>query len=225
MRLAAAAGLPAAKVEIRNVDGIEYLLVERYDRHSRQNPGGPPSLERLHQEDFCQAQGIVSEMKYQKEGGPSLQQCFALLRKVSSTPVIDLSRLLDMAIYNFLAGNHDAHGKNFSLLYRRRGLGGPDVRLAPLYDVVNTSYYPELSKDMAMRIGGDYSSNKVTRKNFEQLAEEAGLAKPIVRNRVLELAETVRASLANVETAHRVAETVATLIRKRCENIRDGFRN
>jgi serine/threonine-protein kinase HipA len=225
MRLAAAAGLPAAKVEIRNVDGIEYLLVERYDRHSRQNPGGPPSLERLHQEDFCQAQGIVSEMKYQKEGGPSLQQCFALLREVSSTPVIDLSRLLDMAIYNFLAGNHDAHGKNFSLLYRRRGLGGPDVRLAPLYDVVNTSYYPELSKDMAMRIGGDYSSNKVTRKNFEQLAEEAGLAKPIVRNRVLELAETVRASLANVETAHPVAETVATLIRKRCENIRDGFRN
>ena len=75
-------------------------------------------LERLHQEDFCQAQGIVSELKYQKEGGPSLKQCFALLREVSSAPVIDLARLLDAVIYNYLVGNNDAHGKNFSLLYK-----------------------------------------------------------------------------------------------------------
>jgi serine/threonine-protein kinase HipA len=223
MKLAAAAGLPAAKVEIRNADGIEYLLVERYDRSARRNPGGPPSLERLHQEDFCQAQGIVSEMKYQKEGGPSLQECFGLLREVSSAPVIDLSRLLDMVMYNFLVGNNDAHGKNFSLLYRGGGAAGQDVRLAPLYDIVSTSCYPELSKDMAMKIGGEYSSDKVTRKNFEQLAEEARLAKPIVRSRVPELAETVIANLANVEIAHPVAEAVAALIRKRCENVRDGF--
>ena len=225
MKLASAVGLPAAKIEIRNVDGIEYLLVERYDRNSRQNPDGPPTLERLHQEDFCQAHGIVSEMKYQKEGGPSLQQCFALLREVSSTPVIDLARLLDMVIYNFLVGNNDAHGKNFSLLYHGGGAAGPDVRLAPLYDVVSTSYYPELSNHMAMKIGGAYSSGKVTQKNFEQLAEEAGLAKPIVRNRVPELAESVIANLANVEIAHPVAEAVAALIRKRCENVRDRFRN
>jgi serine/threonine-protein kinase HipA len=223
MKLAAAVGLPAAKVEIRNIDGIEYLLVERYDRSARGNPGGPPSLERIHQEDFCQAQGIVSEMKYQKEGGPSLQQCFALLREVSSAPVIDLSRLLDMVIYNFLVGNNDAHGKNFSLLYHGGGAAGQDVRLAPLYDVVSTSYYAELSKEMAMKIGSEYSSDKVTRKNFEKLAEEAGLAKPIVRSRVPELAETVIANLANVEIAHPVAEAVAALIRKRCENVRDGF--
>jgi serine/threonine-protein kinase HipA len=223
MKLAAAVGLPAAKVEIRNVDGIEYLLVERYDRRARGNPGGPPSLERLHQEDFCQAQGIVSEMKYQKEGGPSLQQCFGLLREVSGAPVIDLSRLLDMVIYNLLVDNNDAHGKNFSLLYHGEGPASQDVRLAPLYDVVSTSYYAELSKEMAMKIGGEYSSDKVTRKNFEQLAEEARLAKPIVRSRVPELADTVIANLANVEIAHPVAEAVAALIRKRCENVRDGF--
>lgn len=42
---------------------------------------------------------------------------------------------------------------------------------------------------MAMKIDGEYLSDKVTPKNFEQLAEEAGLAKPIVRNRVPKLAE------------------------------------
>ena len=98
MKLATAAGLSAAAVETRNVDGIDYLLVERYDRIHRTAPSGEPMLERLHQEDFCQAYGIVSEQKYQKEGGPSLKQCFALLREVSSAPVIDLARLLDAVI-------------------------------------------------------------------------------------------------------------------------------
>jgi serine/threonine-protein kinase HipA len=225
MKLAAAVGLPAAKVETRNVDGIEYLLVERYDRTHFQNPGAPPSLERLHQEDFCQAQGIVSETKYQKEGGPSLKQCFALLREVSSAPVIDLSRLLDAVICNFLVGNNDAHGKNFSLLYHGVGTANQEIRLAPLYDVVSTSYYPELSRDMAMKIGREYSSDKVTSKDFEQLAEEGGLAKPIVRNRVPELAEVVVATLDKPGIEHPVAEAVAGLIRKRCENTRNGFRN
>ena len=164
MKLAAAAGLPTAKVETRSVEGLEYLLVERYDRFHRQNPGGSPPLERLHQEDFCRAQGIIPDTKYQKEGGPSLRQCFPLLREVSTAPVIDLSRLLDAVIYNFLVGNNDAHGKNFSLLCHRVGTANQQIRLAPLYDVVSTTYYLELSKDMAMKIGGEYSSDKVTPK-------------------------------------------------------------
>jgi serine/threonine-protein kinase HipA len=225
MKLAAAVGLSAAKVETRNVEGVEYLLVERYDRTFRTGDGGARMLERLHQEDFCQAQGIVSEMKYQKEGGPSLKQCFALLRGVSSAPVLDLPRLLDAVIYNFLVGNNDAHGKNFSLLYENVGTANQTIRLAPLYDVVSTVFYPELSKDMAMKIGGEYSSEKVLPKNFEQLAEEAGLAKPLVKSRVPELAEAVIANLGNVGIANATVEGVAALVRKRCEAVRDSFRN
>ena len=225
MKLAAAAGLTAASVETRTVDGMEYLLVERYDRTHRQVAGGTPVLERLHQEDFCQAQGIVPETKYQKEGGPSLKQCFGLLREVSSTPVVDLMRLLDAVIYNYLVGNNDAHGKNFSLLYHGVGTANQEVKLAPLYDIVSTVYYPELSREMAMKIGGEYSSDKVMPKNFEQLAEEAGLGKPLVRRRVPDLAETVIASLGKVEVSHPVAEAVAALIRKRCEIAQNRFRS
>jgi serine/threonine-protein kinase HipA len=224
MKLAAVAGLPAAKVETRIVVDIEYLLVERYDRVHQKNAEGATTLDRLHQEDFCQAQGIVSETKYQKEGGPSLKQCFALLRDVSSAPVIDLSRLLDAVIYNYLVGNNDAHGKNFSLLYHGVGTANQEIRLAPLYDVVSTIYYPELSKDMAMKIGGKYSSDKATPKDFEQLAEEAGLAKPIVKNRVPELAETVIANFDKAGIEHPVAQAVAAVIRKRCETVRNEFK-
>lgn len=225
MRLAAATGLPTAKVETRTIEGMDYLLVERYDRAHRQVPGGEPVLERLHQEDFCQAQGIVSETKYQKEGGPSLTLCFGLLREVSSAPVIDLAHLLDAVIYNYLVGNNDAHGKNFSLLYRGAGTEHQEIRLAPLYDLVSTIYYPELSRNMAMKIGGEYSSEKVTPKDFERLAEEARLAKPIVKRRVPELADTVLAALAKAHIADPVAEAVAALIRERCETVRNSFQD
>lgn len=223
MSLATAIGMPAAKVETRTAEGVEYLRVERYDRTHRQS-GDATVLERLHQEDFCQAQNIVSEMKYQKEGGPSLKQCFRLLREASSVPVIDLARLLDAVIFNYLVGNNDAHGKNFSLLYHGVEAANLEIRLAPLYDVVSTIYYPELSQDMAMKIGGQYSSERVTPEDFEKLAEEAGLAKPIVRRRVPELAEATIAALGKMEIAHPVAEAVAALIRKRCETARNRFR-
>lgn len=224
MKLAGAIGLPVAAVEIRNIDDTNYLLVERYDRHHRQEPGKEPILERLHQEDFCQAQGIVPEQKYQKEGGPSLKQCFALLRDVSGTPVVDLARLLDAVIYNYLVGNNDAHGKNFSLLYRGIGTDDVEIRLAPLYDVVCTVYYPELHNEMAMKIGNEYASEKVAPRDFEKLAEEAGLGKPLVKRRVPELADMVIDAIPKLEITNPVAEKLAALIQKRAENARNSFR-
>ncbi len=218
MKLAAAIGIPTAKVEACTVEGMEYLLVERYDRIYRADSGQEPVLERLHQEDFCQALGIVSEMKYQKEGGPSLKQCFALLREVSSTPVIDLSRLLDAVIFNYLVGNNDAHGKNFSLLYRGIGTGDMQVSLSPLYDSLSTVYYPEISRTMAMKLGGQYSSEKVMPPNFDQFAEEAGLAKPMVQRRVLEVLEKMLMALPALEQVDNTTQAIARLIVGRCDH-------
>jgi serine/threonine-protein kinase HipA len=224
MHLAAAIGLPAARTETRTLDGVECLLVARYDRVHRPVTGGDPVLARIHQEDFCQALGIVSEMKYQKEGGPSLKQCFSLLREVSGAPVIDLARLLDAVIYNYLIGNNDAHGKNFSLHCHDVGSANMRVSLAPLYDLVSTIYYPELSRNMAMNIGGEYSSERVAPYDFERLAEDAGLAKPIVRRRVPELADMLVAAITRMEMRTPASEAVAATISKRCEYVRNRFR-
>jgi serine/threonine-protein kinase HipA len=218
MTLAAHMNLPTAKVETRKVEDVEYLLVERYDR-KHVTIDGAPGVERLHQEDFCQALNIVSELKYQKEGGPSFQQCFTLLRNISTAPVIDLANLLDAGIFNYLVGNNDAHGKNFSLVYPDK-----EIRLAPLYDAISTIYYPELNTDMAMRIGREYSSDKVTPKDFEQLAGDAGLAKPLARRRVPELATAAIEALDKINITDKVCEEVAGLIRKRCARAREEFR-
>lgn len=219
MKLAERVGLPTAQVDIGQVDDIDYLLVKRYDRHKDSDD----IARRLHQEDFCQALAFVPERKYQSEGGPSLKQCFDLLRDVSSVPAIDLQRLLDSVIYNALIGNHDAHAKNFSLLYDCEpgvsllGRGAHSVRLAPLYDLVCTIHYPDLTKKMAMKLGGEYASDKLLPKHFEKLAEETGFSRSMLIKRVPELAETVLSALADIEIDHDAAHKVKALIKDRCQ--------
>jgi serine/threonine-protein kinase HipA len=224
MRLAQAVGLDTATVEIGRAEGIDYLLVQRYDRALNPAAQEPVQLRRKHQEDFCQALGIVPENKYQNEGGPSIKQCFELVRAVSSTPVIDLQALLDAVIFNWLIGNNDAHGKNFSLVYRGETSSGRQTRLAPLYDLISTVYYPELSQKLAMKIGGEYLSERIAPANFERLAEEAGLARSMMKRRVLELAEAVVSKLSKVTTDHPVMVVVAKVIRSRCERKITSFK-
>lgn len=175
LRLASQAGLEAARVEIGMADGIRFLQVERYDR--RALPGS--RIERLHQEDFCQALGIVPELKYQQEGGPNLKRCFELIRSVSSIPGPDLLRLFDAVVFNYLIGNCDAHGKNFSFLRE-----GSFVRLAPLYDLVSTQAYPDLSNQMAMKIGGERKPQKLLVRNWQGFFKEAGMGQAVAQQRL-----------------------------------------
>jgi serine/threonine-protein kinase HipA len=219
VNLARTIGLDTAKVSIRNVEGIDYLLVERYDRA----PAKDGQLRREHQEDFCQSLGIVPECKYQAEGGPSIKQCFALIREASSTPVLDLQALLDAVIFNWLIGNNDAHGKNFSFVYCGEVSSGLQTRLAPLYDLVSTVYYQGLSPKMAMKIGGEYDSETIFPRNFERLAEEAGLAKPMVVRRVAELGASMLSALPNVGTDQAIMTAVAKTVQSRCEGLLKRF--
>jgi hypothetical protein len=78
--------------------------------------------------------------------------------------------------------------------------------------------------DMAMKIGRQYSSERVAPGDFEKLAEETGLAKPIVRRRVPELAEMTISTLDKIEMAHPGAEAMAALVHKRCQPALNRFR-
>jgi serine/threonine-protein kinase HipA len=216
MALARACDLNAAPVEIGNVEDIDYLLATRYDRIG----GEDGSIRRLHQEDFCQALGIPSEIKYQSEGGPSLANCFALVRDASTAPALDLIALLDAVIFNLLIGNHDAHAKNFSLLYM------PDrsVRLAPLYDLVSTVFYPELTDRMAMKIGKQPKSALVCPKDVDRFAADAGLGAAQTRARIPTWASRLLEEIPGIERPHPVSESVASLITERCKDYERRFR-
>ena len=196
MQLARSIGLTTAEAHIRHAGEVPYLLVTRYDR--RDAGDKEYSVARLHQEDFCQAMGIVSDRKYQQEGGPSLVDCFHLIREVSSVSALDLQQFLDAVIFNYCIGNHDAHAKNFSLLYTPNDSGGHQVRLAPLYDLISTAYYPALSAQMAMAIGDKYIANEVLPLHFEQMARRAGFSPALVKARIKTLANLILRHLPEV---------------------------
>jgi serine/threonine-protein kinase HipA len=144
------------------------------------------------------------------------------LREVSTAPVIDLQLLLDAVIFNYLIGNYDAHGKNFSIVYSTHG--GYTARFSPLYDLVSTGYYPNLSKEMAMKIGGEYLTEKIFPQQFENLAEEAGLAKPLVKRRVPELAAVVIDAIGKIDLKHAPAGDVARIIEERSRKALTRFK-
>ena len=180
MRLASKLGLDVAAVEIRAVAGHTYLLVERYDR----TIDSDGQVRRLHQEDFCQALGVFTERKYASEGGPTFKTSFDLVRRACTRPAAELLKLLDAAIVQVLIGNADAHGKNYSLLHRDNG-----IVLAPLYDLLCTVVYPDLSPTFAMKIVRRGTLADLKSGDWDSFAKEAGLAPPFVRRRVVELAE------------------------------------
>ncbi len=215
LALAQAMKLPSAEARIHQAGDRRFLLVARYDRQ-RDAQG---NLVRLHQEDFCQALGVVPEMKYQNEGGPDLKACFDLLRRVTRPSAPQVLRLLDYVVFNALVGNHDAHAKNFSLLFAPPSSRAAPT-LAPLYDVLSTAIYPSLTPKMAMKLGSKYKFSEVQLRHWEQFAEAAGLARAQTRKRILGMAQALPSAARTLQAKPMFAgepliEQIATLIEQR----------
>jgi serine/threonine-protein kinase HipA len=214
MALAEAMQLEPAKSKVHAVLDRSFLLVERYDRFI----DAQGRRQRLHQEDFCQALGVVPETKYQNEGGPDLAQCFDLVRRLTRPSAPQILRLFDYVIFNALIGNHDAHAKNFSLLY-----SGRTPVLAPLYDTLSTAVYPTLTPKMAMKIGSKYKFSEVQARHWDQFAAAMGLARAQAKRRILELAKSLPPTARMLWSGpghrfagHPVVERIVALIDQRC---------
>lgn len=212
LALARSMGMQAVQAEIHTVGNHRFLLVARYDRQVDEQG----RVVRVHQEDMCQALGVISEMKYQNEGGPDLSSCFNLLRRVARPSAPQVLRLLDYVIFNALVGNHDAHAKNFSLLY---GNGSPI--LTPIYDVLSTAVYPKLTAKMAMKLGSKYKISEVQSRHWDQFAEGAGLARAQTRKRALDLAYAMPVAARKLQATalfegNIVVAQIVKLIEQRC---------
>jgi len=186
MNLAKKVGLPVPEAHILSLKSEVFYLVKRYDRRIEDNGHAT----RLHQEDFCQALHIAPEHKYENEGGPTLKMCFSLLdEKIKSGLMAGSHKvsLLRGVIFNYLIGNGDAHGKNFSLLYE-----GHAQSLAPFYDLMCTLVYGHSFKGkMAMKIGGKYAFHDVFLRHFDVLAENISLRPTFVRKAIQKMCERI----------------------------------
>ena len=190
MSLASRCGLATARVELITAAGRPCLAVERFDRLQGE---WPPT--RLHQEDLCQALGLTPDFKYQKPGWqlPSYASLGRLLNEHSLAPGLDRLAGARAALFNFMIGNADAHAKNISLMHVDGG-----VRLAPLYDLVCTGAYPDLSSELSLAIGDQLDPEAIAASDWLDLAYDFGLQPAAFERERRRLSERVLAEASSL---------------------------
>jgi serine/threonine-protein kinase HipA len=181
MRLAAEIGLDVAPVQPRVVRDRTFLLVERYDRAVGTMDRCVVSIRRISARRSECRRRPNTPARAARPSRIASNSCAA-----SPRPAVDVLKLLDAVIFNVIAGNADAHGKNFSILYSDEG-----PRLAPLYDLLATVAYPELSPKFAMKIGKRSTLAELDARGWGAFAADAGLGLPLIRRRVAEISKGV----------------------------------
>ena len=208
-------GIKVPDVKIGYANRTKYFLIQRYDREIVKN-----KIKRIHQEDFCQASNIPSAYKYQSEGGVDFKRCFEILR-ATSQPAVAINQFIQLIIFNYLIGNNDAHGKNFSILHYDSG----EIKFAPAYDILCSEVYPELSNKMAMKIGGHYKHNEILLRHFENLAEENNInftqLKKVIKNQCEILPSIVSGVVNSFE--NNIGKDILSVVQKNCTKLLKEF--
>jgi serine/threonine-protein kinase HipA len=138
-----------------------------------------PDGSKIQMEDFAAA-----IRKNEKNAGLQFKYdgCYEDIAKAIRTNVaawmVDSERFYELVVFNYIYANGDAHLKNFSLI-----LDGKDYRLAPAYDLLNTSLHvngddfgldkglsPEIEKSDVMERTGH-----PCRLDFERFGNKIGL--------------------------------------------------
>lgn len=206
-RLAHSLELTAVDAELLNLDGVELALVRRYDRIV-----DGERTARLHQEDLCQALGLMPGTKYEAEGGPSFAAAMELVRTRSTEPLTDAGQLLRWLAFVLLAGNADGHGKNLSFVHRADPRLG--VRLAPFYDLVCTGVYPRIDRRLAMSVGGERDPGQIAGRHWEALARAIDVGPRLVRREVEAMALSMPTAFDGVAEAHAAAHGPSPIIQR-----------
>lgn len=214
MRVAKHLDFAVANVETTTIGGRKIIVVERYDRvvHS------DGSVDRIHQEDFCQAFGVSPDKKYEEDGGPSLARIAGILQTAAGPDSVEA--LLRAVTLNVLIGNGDAHAKNFSLLHHPSGA----LQLTPLYDLLSTLFYDD--NQLAMYIDNVHRTNQVTADRIVNEATRWGMSKRRASEVITDILERVvdAVAAATTETVGLPAE-IPALVASQLAQARSEFNN
>lgn len=96
-----------------------------------------PDGSKMLMEDFA---AVVGRSEQDRGKGFKYSGCYEdiaiAIRKNVSAWMVDMERFFELVVFNYIYANGDDHLKNFSLI-----LQGQDYRLAPAYDLLNTSLH------------------------------------------------------------------------------------
>jgi len=212
MKLAKRAGLDVPDVFIWEAGSCRAFIIERYDRYYDSREW----IHRLHQEDFCQITGTGPNRKYENEGGPGIQTCIDVINRFCSVPILEKKKFINWVLFNFFIGNCDAHAKNISMLYVNQ-----EIKLAPFYDIVSTLIFPELSKKMAMHIGGKKQIDYLFKIHWERFANDVDIKYSTLQYELVSMAERLKIvsgelqeTFIDTQDAAEVSSKIINVIRK-----------
>ena len=217
MMLAGKLGLQVPEVSIRREPDLLFI-VKRFDRE--RSPEG--KVLRIHQEDLCQALGVLPDRKYESEGGPALIQCFKLINKSSIRPAAERMALLHWIIFNVLIGNADAHAKNLAIL-----LTDPGPRLAPFYDLLCTKVYTDLTDKLAMKVGGENRPDWLQARHWKRLADDNAIKQHLVIRVLAQMIQDIVPKAEALATEFKdkygpvdIIDKIYTVIQKRVQKMK-----
>ena len=191
MKLALRMGFPAADVSIlRSPRPI--LVVKRFDREVMPSDKGN-IVDRLHIIDACQAYDLPVSFKYERNlgsseqvqnirEGMSFEKLFALVDQTIDKASARMI-LLRWSLFQFLIGNSDAHGKNFSFFVKQEGLVP-----APWYDLVSVVQYPAISHELAMAFGDVFQLEDIKGFALADFAKRCGIARGLLKREAIKIA-------------------------------------
>lgn len=212
MWLSRATGLSTADAKVVPFSSVDALLVTRYDRALDENG----RVVRVHQEDFAQALGLPSSMKYERRG--TLGHRFdvagvAHVLQSASSPAEERLFFIRATIFDLLIGNVDGHAKNFAILHEPGGAS----RLSPRYDVMPTRLDANLTDELAYRIGSASRIGDIGPDQFDDFLKQLGIATGAARRRlrdthVPDMARRLAAYLPELDNANlkKLADLIAT---------------
>ncbi len=199
-------------------EGEPLLAVKRFDRITDETVSAenkPLRPKRLHQEDFCQATGLMPDMKYEPTSGAYLSRCCNAIQNASANPFGDRACFLQTIYFDYLIGNCDNHLKNHSLLWDP---SWKTPMLSPLYDITCTTVYPQIYLEMGVSLTSSRRICDVSEQDIERAGKDAGIPRTLARNFYQELlrnivpaldaAEEAIASAGFATEAHEIAQHI-----------------
>lgn len=194
MILASKMGLMTAATGILRVPE-PVLAIERFDRCQSKE-----KVERLHAVDACQALDLAVSHKYERNfgngrdvahirDGIGFEKLFSIA-PMTQTEAATRMAFMRWAIFQYLIGNSDAHGKNISFLVKQSGL-----EIAPAYDLVCVCIYPEIEHDLAMAIGDEFSATKVRAIDWAGFAQHGGIERRLLAREMNRMVKVLRKQL------------------------------
>lgn len=175
MRLARNIGIKTALSGLIKLKSGEWAYIaKRFDRYNNR---------KLAMEDMCQVTEKLTEDKYQG----SVEQVGKAIYKYASSPGLEMLRLFELVLFNFIIGNSDMHLKNYALLQNQNNI----IELSPAYDLLPSILLETAdTEETALTING--KKRKLSRTDFLKLGARLNIPEKVVHSTITNTIENIQ---------------------------------